>query len=142
MSGPSLSEQLRAGTQGKKKRPSPPRASIKKASEAAGGNMPLILKGFMCQREAKTNAEAAAMLGLTESSFRGYLAGNPLPDLTQTKMLSHMGASTMQEAALRYDRVTERVEIIPNFLESSERIFIRDGSRIRLSRSCGSDSRS
>ena len=86
-------------------------------------DVPVILRAFL-ESNRLTVRVAAHRLGISESALKGYLRGNAFNEAAAAKILPYIGAATLEEAGLRYDRVNERVEIFDDFARQSEGVFL------------------
>ncbi|HTV28724.1 MAG TPA: hypothetical protein VMF32_13145 [Xanthobacteraceae bacterium] len=93
--------------------------------------MPLILTTFKERNPRYTDEDAAAALGLSASAFKSYLQGKPFTKRAQELALPKMGVATLAEAALKFDRQTDRIQIFDDLFKQSQDAFLAlfDGAR-------------
>lgn len=103
------------------------------ASRTEGGYRPdarIILTAFK-ERNGHTNEKAADELGLSLATFKGILRTGKLSKKSKATVLEKMGAETFEDVALKFDHVTERVEVFQDLTESQGTFLAHfEGARV------------
>jgi predicted HTH domain antitoxin len=94
----------------------------------------VIIATFMKEKGLTAN-KAADLFGMPVSTLKGYLySRNTFTEDAQAKVLPHLGVNSLEEAALKYDHVNDRVKIFEDLYTQSEGVFLAHFAGARVVR--------